>query len=195
VTTTAPETGPTTPPETGPNAPETGAAADTGNGAEETDWRSEAEKYRALMRKEEAKAKANATAAKELDKLKREAMTEQERAVAEAVAAAQAETAADVTRRLGGRLVVAEIRGAVAGRLPADAVDALTERLDLSTFLTDDGEVNADAVREFAGQIAPDVHGPQTFPDLGQGARPANGNAFANDPLLRDLKGKLGIST
>lgn len=195
MSTTVPETGPTTPPETGPNAPETGVAADTGNGADDTDWRSEAEKYRALMRKEEAKAKANAGAAKELDKLKREAMTEQERVVAEAVATAQTETAAEVTRRLGGRLVVAEIRGAVAGRLPADAVDALTERLDLSTFLTDDGEVNADAVREFAGQIAPDVHAPPTFPDLGQGARPANGNAFTNDPLLRDLKGKLGIST
>lgn len=196
MSTTGPETGTTTTgAETAPNSPETGAADDTATGAESVDWQGEAEKYRALMRKEEAKAKANASAAKELDKLKREAMSETERAVAEAVATAKAETAAEVTERLGGRLVVAEIRGAVAGRLTAEAVDALTERLDLSTFLSDDGEVDADAVKAFTAQIAPDVTAPPTFPDLGQGPRPSsNGNAFA-DPLLRDLKGKLGITT
>jgi hypothetical protein len=197
VTDTAPETGTTTTgaPETGPNSPETGGAADTSEGVERVDWQAQAEKYQALMRKEEAKAKANAAAAKELDKLKRAAMTETEAAVAEAVANAQAETAAEVTARLGGRLVIAEIRGAVAGRLDAEAVDALTERLDLSTFLTADGDVDAGAVQAFAQRIAPDVHSPPTFPDLGQGARSsANGNAF-QDPLLRDLKGKLGITT
>jgi hypothetical protein len=195
VTTDAPETGTSTPPETGSISPETGAAADPGQTAEEVDWRGEAEKYRALMRKEEAKAKANSSAARELDKLKREAMSETERSVAEAVATARAETAAEVTRRLGGRLVIAEIRGAVAGRLSGEAVDALTARLDLSTFLNDDGEVDSEAVRAFAAEIAPDVHQAPTFPDLGQGARGSgNGNA-TNDPLLRDLKGRLGITT
>jgi hypothetical protein len=179
-------------PETGATPPEMGGDAGTDTGAETTNWRAEAEKYRDLMRKEEAKAKASD---KELAKLRRESMTESERAVAEAVATARAETASEVTTRLGGRLVVAEIRGAVAGRLPAEAVDALTQRLDLSTFMTDDGDVNADAVRDFAAQIAPDVHVPPSFPDLGQGARASGNGAAMNDPLLRDLKGKLGITT
>lgn len=185
MTTTGPETGTT----------ETAEMAETDNadaGVESTDWHSEAEKYRALMRKEESSRKATE---RELAKLRRDAMTDNERAVAEAVETAKAETVADVTARLGSRLVIAEIRGAVGGRLTSDAFDALTERLDLSTFLTPDGDVDGEAVRTFAGQIAPDVQPPQTFPDLGQGARPPAANNGANDPLLRDLKGKLGITT
>jgi hypothetical protein len=185
VSDTAPETGTTDTAETAADSTETGAESST-------DWRSEAEKFKGLQRKEEA---ARKVAERELGKLRREAMSDNERAVAEAVATAQAETAAEVTRRLGGRLVVAEIRGSVAGRLPDEAVTALTERLDLSTFLREDGDVDTEAVRKFAVEIAPEVNAPQTFPDLGQGARSsANGNAL-NDPLLRDLKGKLGIST
>lgn len=192
---TAPETGTNGRPETGTNSPpETGTAAGT-EGVEATDWQAEAQKYQALMRKEEAKAKANSAAARELERLRRETMTDTERAVAEAVAAAKAETAAEVTNRMGGRLVIAEIRGAVAGRLSPEAVGALTERLDLSTFLTDDGEVDGAAVQAFAAQIAPDVQAPPTFPDLGQGARGSNNGGALNDPLLRDLKGKLGITT
>jgi hypothetical protein len=176
----AAETATTAPPETGDHAPV------------ETDWKAEAEKYQALMRKEEAKAKANAGAARELERLRRESMTEQELAVAQATDKARNEAAAEVTTRLGGELVKARITAAVAGRMSAEQLDALWDRLDIAKFLGADGLPDGDAVDAFAAAIAPDVNQSQTFPDLGQGARGpvATGGP---DPLLKALTGKLGI--
>lgn len=53
----------------------------------ETDWKAEAEKWKAQSREWEKKSKANKKAADELEALKAEQMTEQERAVKRAEAA------------------------------------------------------------------------------------------------------------
>lgn len=53
----------------------------------ETDWQAEAEKWKAQSREWEKKSKANKKAADELEALKAQQMTEQERAVARAEAA------------------------------------------------------------------------------------------------------------
>ena len=53
----------------------------------ETDWKAEAEKWKAQSREWEKKSKANKKAADELEQLKAEQMTEQERAVKRAEAA------------------------------------------------------------------------------------------------------------
>jgi hypothetical protein len=178
-------------PETGSSepSPETGTTPEPETGERQSDgayWKAQAEKY-------EKRAKANAEAAKDLDKLRRESMTEQERVAAEAADRA----ATEVTARLGGRLVRAEMRAAANGRLTAEQVEAVASRLDVSAFLTGDGDVDGAAVAEFVNSLAPpppdNGNGGPVFPDLGQGARgghlPLNG-----DPLERDLRNKLGLA-
>jgi hypothetical protein len=191
----APDTGTSVTPDTGqPDSPDTGNAA-SATEADTTDWKAEATKWQGLSRKHEDQAKQNSAAAKELARVRRDAMSDQERAVSEAAEKARSEAVTEVVARLGGRLVISEIRAAVAGRLPNDQLDALVEHLDLSGFLNDNGEVDATAVAAFAQRIAPEVTGSPTFPELGQGPRAPAVNGAASDPLLSALKGKLGIST
>jgi len=161
---------------------------------EKGEGQSDAAYWKAQADKQERRAKANAEAAKELERLKRNSMSEQERAAAEAADKATSE----VTARLGGRLVRAEMRNAADGRLSAEQVDALAARIDVTAFLTKDGDVDDAAVTEFIHSISPPpppsngLGGP-VFPDLAQGARggalPLNG-----DPLERDLRAKLGLA-
>lgn len=142
-------------------------------------------------RKWEDRAKTNAEAAKELEQFKRQAMSDTEKAVADAKAAGRLEALADV----GGRLAAAEIRAAAAGRLTDEQLATLTEGLNLAAFLSDDGEVDQAKVAKFVDGIAPkaeEEEKPQGFPDLGQGARGGSTTAL-NDPMLRDVKHVLGI--
>jgi hypothetical protein len=183
-----PDTGTAGPADEHQGTPDTGTP-----GPDTTDWQAEAAKFRDLARKHEQQAKENVAAAKELGRVRREAMSEQERAVSEAVERARAETAAEVTIRLGGRLVDAAIRLAVGDRLGADQVTALLERVDLSSFLTETGDVDTGSVTRWAESIAPESKPSTAFPDLGQGVRVPVVNG-APDPLLGSLKGKLGIS-
>lgn len=53
------------------------------------------------------------------------------------------------------RLVLAEMRAAAAGRVEPDRFDALTEDLDLSKYLTDDGDVDMAKVRRKVDAWAP----------------------------------------
>lgn len=174
------------PPETGTEGPppDTGTDTPPETGSDLTQVQAELDKARAEARRWESRAKGNSEAAKELDRLRRESMNDQERAAAEAADKATSE----VTARLGGRLVRAEMRAAAGGRLSAEQVEALASHLDVAAFLTTEGDVNDVAIAQFVDSIAP----PAVFPDLGQGARgtptPLNG-----DPLLHDLQAKLGL--
>jgi hypothetical protein len=150
------------------------------------------EKWKSIARKHEERSKANATAAKELEEFRQSQMSEQEKAVAEATAKARAETLAEV----GSELVDSTFKAAAAGR-PLD-VDALLEGLDRKAFLTDEGKPDADAIGKWIDRIAPKAEAPQEpkapmFPDLGQGARGKQDMPLNGDPLLRDVKAKLGI--
>lgn len=166
-----------------PDAPEPEAtepapeppAADTA--PEETDWQKEAEKYKALARKHEDRAKANAKAEKELEQLRQQSMSDTEKAIA----VAKQEARTEALREFGAKVVDAEVRAAVAGR-NVDA-DALLEGLDRARFLDDDGEPDRDAITAWVDRIAPQPA--ESFPDLGQGAR--GGTGAITDPLLRDL--------
>lgn len=148
----------------------------------------EVEKWRSLARKHEERAKANATAAKELERLKAQAMSDSDRAVAEA----RTEERQLVTREYGARLVAAEVRAAAAGR-PVD-VDALLEGVDLGRFLDDEAEPDRRAINDWLDRIAPRPDTSSTIPpmiDLGQGNRgaiPLNG-----DPLEAMLRRQLDI--
>lgn len=152
---------------------------------ETVDWKAEAEKFKALARKHEDRAKANSTAAKELEELKTASMNDQEKAVA----LARIEARTEALRDVGAKLVDAEVRAAAAGR-NVD-IDALLEGLDRSRFIDDDGDAKRDEIVAWVDRIAP---ADETFSvDLGQGARGADQRALNGDPLLRDVKAKLGI--
>lgn len=155
------------------------------------------EKWKGLARKHEDRAKANSQSAKELEEFRQSQMSEQEKAVAEAIARARADTLAEV----GSALVDAEVKTAAA-RAAADGrqidADALLEGLNRSAFLTEDGKPDSDAIAKWIDRIAPKAEAPQEpkapmFPDLGQGARGKQDMALNGDPLLRDVKAKLGI--
>lgn len=177
-------------------APDTGtdATLEPTTDTDTVDWKAEAEKFQALQRKWEDRAKVNATAAKELEQVKAASMTEQERAVAEAVAAARMATLTEV----GGRLAAAEMRVAAAGRLDDQQLATILDTVDLAKFLDQDGEVDTSKVQAFVDGIAPAPQAEATVlnvfnpVDLGQGARgkdlPLNG-----DPLLNAVRDRLGI--
>lgn len=155
-------------------------------GGDDIDWKAEAEKWQGLARKHEERAKANAAAARERDELKRSTMTEVERAVDEAKAAARAE----VMREVAADRVDDAVRVAAAGR--SVDVEALLEGLDRAKFAGDDGQPDRKAITEWLDKVAP--AGRPGGPDLGQGARGGRNSLPLNgDPLLQSVQDVLGI--
>ncbi|MFE4513772.1 hypothetical protein ACFRMQ_06155 [Kitasatospora sp. NPDC056783] len=131
---------PTTPPETPPAEPAT-----------------EAEKWKALSRQNEQRWK---TASKELEELRAANMTEQEKALADA----RAEGRQAALSEVGTSLVQAEIRAQAASA----GVTVPTEYLDLSRFLAEDGQADAEKVKSLIESFPKPSPEPK-FPDL-QGA-------------------------
>jgi hypothetical protein len=107
------------------------------------------------------------TKAEQFEVLAAASQTDQERAIAEAEQNSRLLAEAQFLPRL----VAAEFRAATAGRLEADRLATILEPLDLSKFLTDDGEVDTDKVTAFVDGIAP-VRGtePQRLGPSPQGA-------------------------
>lgn len=145
-------------------------APDTGT----PDLAADVEKWKSLARKHEERAKTNATAARELEKLRQSAMTEQEKAVAEAEKRGRdaASTAA------GLRLARAEFRAEAAGAADKATVDSFLEYADMSKFIGEDGEPDAKAITAAVKRLA----GSGQVPDFDGGARttakPNDMNAF-----------------
>lgn len=168
----------TTDPSSAPPPPQ----ADTAGGDDGKDWQAEADKWKAMARKHEK-------ATKELEQIRQQTMSEQERAVA----AARIEGRTEGIAEGAARLAAAEIRAAATGRMATDQIDALLEVTNLTVFIDDHGEVDRNRIGKFVEGIAPRPEGDtQRFPDLGQGSRGGHGT-IADDPLLRDIKDKLGI--
>lgn len=113
------------------------------------DHKAEAEKYKALMRKWQERAKGNASAAKELAQLKREGMSEVEKKVDEAVAAARAEERV----KSGVRVARSAFLAAAKGRLsdPKEVV----EDINLKKYVDDEGEVDDEAIAALVDKLAP----------------------------------------
>lgn len=147
-------------------------------------WTFQAEKWKRTARENEARAKKLhgadfdelAAKAAKYEKLRKEQMSEQEKAVE----AAKAEASTQTRREMGGQLVQAEVRARAAGRLGDEQLTTLLEGLDTSRFLTKDAEVDTDKVIQFIDGIAPATEdegddGPsgkgRRKADLGQGRR------------------------
>jgi hypothetical protein len=132
-----------------PDTGDTSSDDTSSDDSDSTDWKAEAEKYKALMRKHETRAKENANAAKERDQLKRQSMSDQERAVDEASAKARAEERV----RLAGKLARQGFLAAAAGRIPNAA--GVAEDLNLSKYVGEDGEVDEKGLSELVDRLAP----------------------------------------
>lgn len=104
--------------------------------------------------------------ASELETLKAQSMSEQEKAVAEA----KKEAAAEARREVIPLLVAAEFRAVTAGRISKDELDAILEPLDLTKFVDAKGNVDSQRVSDWISKANPTAAG-GTFPDLGQGKR------------------------
>lgn len=175
----------TTADETGEQAPQTdgvepGTGEETGDGAQqqsdESTQENPADYWKRLKRETDNR---NKRLTRELEQLRRESMSEQERAIAEARDSARSE----VMQEVSGRLVDAEIRSAAANR-PIN-VDVLVDSIDRSKFLDDEGNVDRDAVSSFLDQLAPAQAEQRHASDLGQGTR----GAARSDPA--DVFGQL----
>lgn len=142
-----------------------------------TDWEAEARKWQALARKHEGRAKENATARSELDKVKKAAMTEQERAVAEA----EARGRAAATSATAARLARAEFRAAASGRVDKDALDGFLEYVDLAKFIAEDGEPDAKAIDAAIKRLA----GPPRSTNFDGGARTTASRPTDMSALIR----------
>jgi hypothetical protein len=176
MTDVAPDAPADTPAETPP--PDTG----------DVDLSAEVDKWKALARKHEDKAKANAKAAQELEQVKQQSMSDIERAVEQAKSEGRAEGL-----RVGSvKIAAAELKAAATGRLDADQLATLLENVDLARFLDEDGEVDGEKVAKFIDGIAPKPTEPTepSFPAFAQGARgsvPLGGDAL--EQLLKRTVG------
>lgn len=132
----------------GSGAPAGGEAPPPGNDDTSPpgpDLAAEVEKWRAMARKHEDRAKVNAAAAEELEQLRQQQMTAEERARTEAYEGGRAAERSAMSERL----IAAEFRAEAAaqGRDIA-AVTGLLEDLNVARFLTDAGDVDLDRVRQ-----------------------------------------------
>lgn len=154
--------------------------------------KAEADKWKKRSRTNEDRAKANAAAAKELDDVRKQAMTDQERAVAEAAEQATARTRAE----MAGTLVAAKIEAAAA-QTGLD-IGTIVQGIDPAKFLTDEGTVDDTAITAFVGAMTPEPAQPApapTFGDFGQSSSRSDDNALNGDPLYQKLVKAVGART
>lgn len=103
----------------------------------------EAMKARARDAEKEAKAAKAA-----LEKLQRESLDEQQKAIADA----RDEGKSEATKAAGERLAAAEIRAALTNLVPDPA--GIVEDLNLGKYVGDDGEPDQDAIKALASKYA-----------------------------------------
>lgn len=106
----------------------------------------------------------------ELDRLKAESMSEQEKAVAAAKAEGEKTGRTAAAQEVGSKMVDAHISAAVtAGRMTQDQADTILEGLDRTKYLTKDHDVDTEKLTRLLNTVAPVKSGGR--PDHGQGGR------------------------
>ena len=128
-------------------------------------WRHQARKH-----EDRVKSMGDYDALKaERDELKSKTQTADEKALEAAKKEALEAGAAAERAKIAPRLVSAEFKAANAGRIPAEQLKLVLDGLDPSKFLTAEGEVDADKVKQYVDGIAP-ADG-KKWPGTGQGKR------------------------
>jgi hypothetical protein len=126
---------------------------DGDEGDDKADHKADADKWKALAKKHEARARQNAAAAKELARVKREGMSESDKKVDEAVAAAVAQERV----KSGERVARSAFLAAAKGRL--DNAKDVADDVNLRRYVDDEGEVDEDAIAELVDRLAPKKSG------------------------------------
>lgn len=124
----------------------------------------------------------------ERDALKAASLTDTEKAIEAAKAAARDEAKAEAHAAILPQLVTAKFEALVAGRIPAERLTAILAPLDHTKFLTASGEVDTDKVQKYVDGLAPDG---KKWPDMGQGHRGSSGKTSgvgAGRSLFEDRK-------
>jgi len=160
-----------------------------GEGSEAPDHAAEVKRLTEALANER---KRQEKAEKELADLRKLAMTEQERAVAEA----KAEGKAEAIQTLARKLLEAEVRAQAAGKL-ADPADA-ARLLDLDDFLGDDGTYDAKAIGRALDELvvakpylaAGHTNGSGSAAKPPQGARDGGKQSEADDFIRGMVKGR-----
>ena len=127
--------------------------------------KAEVDKWKSLSRKNEQQAKSNMTAAKELEEIRKSQLTETEKLIEQT----KTETAFSVRREFSGKLIEAELKAQLNGRVLEGG--ALLS-FDKSSFINDEGDVDSEAIQSWV-----EAHSKSTeaqLPDLGQGSRGNN---------------------
>jgi len=125
----------------------------------------EVEKWKSLSRKNEQQAKANVAAAKELEEIKKSQLSETEKLIEQT----KTETAQEIRREFATKLVDAELKSALQGRV-MEAGALLS--FDKSFFILEDGNIDSEAVQSWVEAHSKTTEIPA--PDLGQGNRGKN---------------------
>jgi len=119
----------------------------------------------------------------QLEETRRQSLSEQERAVEDAKAEARTEAQRESDSRWANRLVKAEFKAAFAGRRSAEEVAKILEPLDLTKFLTEDGDVDGEKVAAYADGVAPVVN--NVPPSFDGGPRTSTNPVSMNDLIRR----------
>jgi hypothetical protein len=140
-------------------------------------------------KKQEARAKENATKASEYDKLaaelektRQENMSASEKELQKLRTEAHATGVAEATATYGSQLVKAEFKGLLAGRgIDADRVTVLADNLATAAYLSADGTIDSAALSTYIEALAPQ-QSTQASTGLGSasfgaGQRPATSTA------------------
>jgi len=160
---------------------DTDAGDDKVDDSKVKDWKSEASKWQAMARKHEQRAKENAAAKAELEKLRKASMTEQEKAVAEA----EERGKSTALKTSAVRLARAEFRATAAGRVDQSALDGFLEYADLSKFVGENGEPDEKAIEAAVKKLA----GSQRAPSFDGGVRRTAGRVTDMNSLIRQHAG------
>lgn len=161
---------PTSPPAAQPPEP-TPEPVDT------TDWKAEAKKW-------EARSRANAESTKTLEKQRNASMTEAEKSIADAKAAGRAEVSAEY----GTRLVRSDFTAQAAKFNAGFDASAILDDLNLSKYVSDDGEPDAKAIKAAVERLIPaPASGPPSFDG---GARTNAAPAKDMNDILRRATGR-----
>jgi len=148
--------------------------------ADATDWKAEARKW-------EQRAKENKTAVRELEMARQATMTEAEKAVAEAEQRGRTAALTD----FGKRLARTEFDAAAARRNPDVDTGKVLEYLDLSRFVTDDGEPDRKAISAAVERLIPAAQA-QTAGSNGFDLGNRGGTAASNNPMNELIRRQAG---
>jgi hypothetical protein len=145
------------------------------------------EQERAARKAAEKEAKRAKDLQAELDRLREDQMSEQEKAVTQA----RKEGAAEALKEANERIARSEAKALATGKTrdPEVAVQLLG---DLAEFVTEDGDVDTDAMSEALDRLVEEkdylaVGDRQPVPDVDQGARGTNGVSQLSRDQLKTM--------